>query len=81
VGVRYELFDDDDGARVAPAPGSGVWHAVSVGGTYKICPNLWLRPEFRWDRFNADSGVGPGPFKNGTERDQFLASFSVFLFL
>ena len=81
VGARYELFDDDDGARVAPAPGSGVWHAAGIGGTYKICPNLWLRPEFRWDRFDADSGVGPGPFKNGTERDQFLASFSVFLFL
>lgn len=81
AGFRYELFDDDDGARVVPAPGSGKWNAFAIGGTYKVCPSFWLRPELRWDRFNADSGVGPGPFKNGTERDQFLASFSLFLFL
>jgi len=81
VGVRYEMFDDVDGTRVAPAPGSGKWNAIAAGGTYKICPNLWLRPEVRWDWFDADSGVAPGPFKNGTERSQFLASFSVFMFL
>jgi len=80
-GIRYEWFDDVDGSRVAPAPGPGVWNAIATGGTYKICPNLWLRPEVRWDWFDADSGVAPGPFKNGTERSQFLASFSVFLFL
>jgi hypothetical protein len=80
-GIRYELFDDVDGTRVVPAPGPGVWNAIAAGGTYKICPNLWLRPEVRWDWFGADSGVGPGPFKNGTERSQFLASFSVFMFL
>ena len=66
---------------MTPAPGPGVWNAVAAGGTYKICPNLWLRPELRWDWFDADAGVGPGPFKDGTERSQFLASFSVFTFL
>ncbi len=80
-GIRYEWFDDVDGTRVTPAPGPGVWNAVAAGGTYKICPNLWLRPELRWDWFDADAGVGPGPFKDGTERSQFLASFSVFTFL
>ncbi len=80
-GIRYELFDDVDGTRVVPAPGPGIWNAIAVGGTYKIHENLWLRPELRWDWFDADSGVGPGPFKNGTERSRFLASFSVFMFL
>lgn len=80
-GVRYEWFNDDDGTRVIPTPGSGAWNAITTGGTYKVTPKLWLRPELRWDWFDADSGVGPGPFKNGTKRDQFLASFSVFMFL
>jgi len=80
-GIRYELFNDVDGTRVAPAPGPGVWNAIAAGGTYKIFPKLWLRPEVRWDWFDADSGVGPGPFGNGTERSQFLASFSLFTFL
>lgn len=80
-GIRHEMFNDVDGTRVAPAPGSGVWNAIGAGATYKILPNLWLRPEVRWDWFDADSGVGPGPYGNGTERSQFLASFSVFMFL
>lgn len=80
-GIRYELFDDVDGTRVAPAPGSGVWNAVTVGGTYKICPNLWFRPEVRWDWFDGDNGVPSGAFSNGTENNQFVASFSVFMFL
>ncbi len=79
-GVRYELFDDVDGTRVVPAPGSGMWNALAVGGTYKICPNLWFRPEVRWDWFDGDTGVPSGAFGNGTENDQFLASFSVFMF-
>lgn len=80
-GIRYELFHDVDGTRVAPAPGAGVWNAVSVGGTYKICPNLWFRPEVRWDCFDGAAGVSNAAFGNGTEDDQFLASFSVFMFL
>ena len=80
AGVRYEWFDDKDGVRVAPAPGSGVWNGLAVGGTYKFTPQVWLRPELRWDWFDADNGVGPGPFKNGTERSQFLASMGLFVF-
>lgn len=79
-GIRYELFDDVDGTRVVPAPGSGNWNAFAVGGTYKICPNLWFRPEVRWDWFDGDTGVPSGAFGNGTENNQFVASFSVFMF-
>ena len=80
VGVRYEWFDDTNGTAIFPPsinPGPGVWHELAFGGTYKYCPNLWLRPQIRWDWFDADPGVGPGPWGDGTERSRFIASFSV----
>ena len=63
VGVRYEWFDDANGTAIFPPPinpGPGVWHGLALGGTYKYSPNLWLRPQIRWDWFDADAGVGPG---------------------
>ena len=81
VGIRYEWFDDVDGSRVAPTPGRGIYHLMDVGGTYRMSSYLWLRPELRWEWFDADAGVAAqGPFGNGTQRSQFVASFSVFTF-
>ena len=83
VGVRYEWFDDTNGTAIFPPsinPGPGIWHGLSFGGTYKYCPNLWLRPQIRWDWLDADPGVGPGPWGDGTERSRFISSFSVFTF-
>lgn len=81
AGIRYEWFDDIDGVQVAPTPGSGVYHLLDVGGTYRVTENFWLRPEFRWEWFDADSGAGPGPFGNGNHRSQFIASISALIFL
>lgn len=81
VGMRYEWFDDVDGTRVFPAPGAGVWNEIDFGGTYRLTETIWLRPELRWDWFDADAGVASGPFKNGTRRSQFMASLSLFVFI
>ncbi len=48
-GMRYELFNDLDGARVIPRPGlpglaPGVWQHFDIGAVYKPDPKkLWLR--------------------------------------
>ena len=80
IGVRYEWFDDTNGTAVFPSPGPRIYHGLAVGGTYKWCPNIWLRPQVRWDWFDADSGVAPGPWGDNTYRDRFIASFSLFTF-
>ena len=79
VGVRYEWFDDLDGFIVDPTPGPGVFQDLTFGLNYT--PNDWLivRPEVRWDWFDARSGVGPGPFKDGTERNQFMAAIDAII--
>lgn len=79
AGIRYEWFEDIDGTRVSPTPGPGVYHLLDFGGTYKVTQKFWLRPEFRWEWFEADSGLGPGPFGNGQHRSQFLASLSALI--
>lgn len=81
VGVRYEWFDDIDGAQVAPSPGPGIFHLLDFGGTWRVTETLWLRPEFRWEWMDADKGVRSGPFGNGRDRSQFIASLSVLMFL
>jgi len=80
AGVRYEWFDDANGTAVFPAPGPGIWNGLSFGGTYKHCPNIWLRPQIRWDWFDAAPGVGSGPWGDSTERSRFMAAFSLFTF-
>ncbi len=80
VGAQYEWFDDTNGTRVWPSPGPGVWHELAFGANYKYCPNIWLRPQIRWDRFEADPGVGPGPWGDSTKRNRFIASLSLFTF-
>lgn len=81
VGVRYEWFDDTNGTAVFPnSPGPGIWHELAFGGTYKWSPNVWLRPQIRWDWFDADPGVGPGPWGDNLYRSRFIAAFSLFTF-
>ena len=52
----------------------GSYYATTLGLNWFPLPNTTVRPEVRWDWFDADAGVGPGPFKNGTERSQFMAA-------
>jgi hypothetical protein len=79
AGVRFEWFDDMDGYFVAPTPGPGTFYDLTLGLKYTPSTNWIIRPEIRWDSFDADSGVGPGPFGNGTKRNQFMAASDVIL--
>ena len=74
AGVRFEWFDDVDGYIVNPTPGPGVYYDLTLGLNYTPNRNLIVRPEIRWDWFDADAGVGPGPFGNGSDRHQFMAA-------
>jgi hypothetical protein len=44
--TRLELFDDVQGQRTGF---KGLYTAVTTGFTYKPVPNLWFRPEVRFD--------------------------------
>ena len=74
AGLRFEWFDDVDGFIVNPTPGPGVYHDLTLGLNYTPNRNLVVRPEVRWDWFDADAGVGSGPFGNGSDRNQFMAA-------
>lgn len=49
--ARLEFFDDPQGFKTGFR---GLYTAATTGVTYKPTPNLWLRPELRFDN-NADS--------------------------
>jgi hypothetical protein len=84
MGMRFEWFDDIDGTRVLPNPlafplGPGVWYELTLGLNYRHSPNVVVRPEIRWDWFDADAGVPPGPFADGTKRSQFTAAVDLII--
>ena len=73
-GLRFEWFDDIDGVIVSPTAGPGTYYALSLGLNYQPNANTLIRPEIRWDSFDADAGVPPGPFGDGQNRNQFMAA-------
>ena len=84
AGLRYGMFHDVDGIRVSPRAGfpanaPGMYHGVTVGLNYLPSPNIIVRPEVRWNWFDADGQLPPGPFENGSSRSQFLASVDLTL--
>ncbi len=80
-GFRAEWFRDDDGIRVfgqrpgnpAVGPFNGDFYELTFAVNYTPCENFALRPELRWDWYDASNG-GPQPFADGTRDNQFLAS-------
>jgi hypothetical protein len=75
VGVRYEWFSADDGARVATF--GGQYQAATLGLNYAPTENVTIRPEVRWDRFEPhEPATPPGPF-GFAHRSQFLAALDV----
>ncbi len=64
AGLRFEWFNDVDGARVANNGGAGPgdYYEVTAGLNYKPHANLTVRPEVRYDWFN---GAGQ-PYAGGT---------------
>src|SRR5262245_54079937 len=49
--ARYELFDDFQGQRTGF---EGLYQALTLGLTFKVTREIWLRPEVRYD-YNAES--------------------------
>jgi hypothetical protein len=81
-GTRFEWFRDDDGFRIfgvgtgnaAEGPFVGDFFEVTFAVNYTPTENFALRPEVRWDWYDADFGGGPQPFDDGTRSNQFIAS-------
>lgn len=86
VGVRFEWFRDDDGFIIAgyrdgnnaTGPYVGNFYALTLAANYMPCDNFALRPELRWDWYDADNG-GPLPFDDQTSSNQFLASIDMII--
>lgn len=79
VGMRYGWFNDVDGTRVFPRAGfpanaPGAYNGLTFGLNYLPHKNVTIRPEVRWDWFDAHGALPPGPFDGGTNRNQFMAA-------
>ncbi len=80
--LRFEVLRDDDGTRVTGlGPGNlntgpfvGDFYEVSLGVNWKPHRNWVLRPELRWDWYEANSAGGPLPFDAGDRSSQFMAA-------
>lgn len=83
AGGRFEWFRDSDGFNVTglrpanPLVGNffaGDFYALAVGLNYQPSSNLLIRPELRYDWFNASSAAvgSQNPFNDTTSSTQFL---------
>jgi hypothetical protein len=80
VGGRAEWFQDPQGARVNPGS-RGDYYAFTAGFNYKPHANFTLRPELRYDSFEAFQGTTSMPFNNGTSSHQLSGGFdAIFTF-
>jgi len=80
AGLRVEWFNDRNGALVDPQNRGGHWYEVSAGLNYKPSRHITIRPELRWDFFDAHNPAAmPGPFDDNTARNQFLAGLDVII--
>ena len=85
AGLRFEWFRDDDGfvvngfrgGNVATGPFVGNFYAITAAINYEPMECLALRPEIRYDWFNADTAGSPNPFDAGNMNHQLLGSFDV----
>ena len=85
--ARFEYFRDDDGVAVgalragnpAVGPFVGNFYELTLALNWEPRENLALRPEIRWDWFDADAPGGPRPFDAGGKDEQFLASIDLIL--
>jgi hypothetical protein len=68
---RSEIFWDTDGVRTGTADR---YYEQTLGLIYKPCPNLWIRPETRWDW--AQYGT---PYNGGVSGSQFTYGLDVIL--
>ncbi len=77
-GLRYEYFEDLDGAlvtRVGPpsvAEAGSKWNDVTIGLNWKPNKNVTARTEVRWDWASNSAPAGARPFDDGNSNSQFL---------
>jgi hypothetical protein len=75
-GGRFEWFQDPQGTRVV-AGDRGSYYAVTGGFNYKPHANITIRPEIRYDCFNAFAGSAGEPFNDGAASSQFSGGMDV----
>jgi Putative beta-barrel porin-2, OmpL-like. bbp2 len=68
---RSEVFWDQQGVRTGTFKGDR-YYEMTLGAIYKPIPNLWIRPEARYDW--AQYG---NPYSNGTRDSQLTLAFDV----
>lgn len=84
-GVRVAASGNNNSARFGqlnPASQGGFvgnFYELTAGLNYKPCSNFIVRPELRWDWFDADSSGTPQPFDDGNSDDQFIAALDAIL--
>jgi hypothetical protein len=68
---RSEIFWDTTGVRTGTLQGDR-YHEMTLGAIYKPCPNIWVRPEARydWAQFHT-------PYNDGTRGSQLTLAFDV----
>ncbi len=77
-GIRYEYFEDLDGAVVSQVGPPGFlepgakWNDVTVGLNWKPNKNVTVRSEVRWDWAANTSAPGFKPFDDGQKNSQCL---------
>ena len=80
AGMRFEWFNDEDGARVVlptgGAIGDGSYYNVTAGLNWSPCESVMIRPEIRYDSFDG-TVTGTAPFNNGADINQFSGGFDV----
>jgi hypothetical protein len=81
AGLRFEWFRDHDGARVtgvrptnvlAGASFPGNFYEFTAGLNWTPRENIIVRPEIRWDWYDASGAVAPLPYDAGDLDEQFL---------
>jgi hypothetical protein len=81
AGLRGEWFRDQDGTRVTGARPTNALHGASFPGSFyeitagldwKPRQNILVRPEVRWDWYDASGPVQQLPFDSGDRASQFL---------
>jgi hypothetical protein len=78
LGLRYEYFEDLDGAlvtQVGPpsvAEAGSKWNDVTIGLNWKPNKNVTVRSEVRWDWAANSAPAGAKPFDDGNSNSQFL---------
>lgn len=81
AGVRFEWSRDDDNTRVIPVGGladGANYFSLTTGVNWRLCENLLLQPELRWDWSNFRAGPARA-YDDFSDANQFTAAVGVLL--